>query len=284
MRTIISILLFLFAFKSEGQIINASQPYRPFTAASSCSYLLDTYSGAAAAYSLRKLDCDYSGYAIRVRLSTNNAEQDIGFTSAGDLDTASLKSFIGSNSGYVVTWYDQLGNINAVTSGTVYQPIIVDAGVVKRENQRPSLYFNGGAYMTVKTSINQPNSTFLVGKNNGTNDRHFIDATTSRQIVGVNSNNLIAYAGSVLSFGANSTAFNIYTAIYNGASSLIARNGSSVSGNAGTAGIDNILIGRGFGGLEYLTGSISEIIFFSSNKSSDRVNIESSINTYYSIY
>lgn len=30
MRTIISILLFLFAFKSEGQIINASQPYRPF--------------------------------------------------------------------------------------------------------------------------------------------------------------------------------------------------------------------------------------------------------------
>jgi hypothetical protein len=41
--------------------------------------LLDTYSGAAAAYSLRLLDSSYVGSAIRVRRSSDNTEQDIGF-------------------------------------------------------------------------------------------------------------------------------------------------------------------------------------------------------------
>jgi type III restriction enzyme len=45
--------------------------------------LLDQYSGAAAAYSLRKLSTSYSGSAIRVRRSSDNAEQNIGFNEIG---------------------------------------------------------------------------------------------------------------------------------------------------------------------------------------------------------
>ena len=41
--------------------------------------LLDTYPNAAVAYSLRKLRTAYTGAAIRVRRSSDNAEQDIGF-------------------------------------------------------------------------------------------------------------------------------------------------------------------------------------------------------------
>ena len=57
--------------------------------------LLNTYSGAAAAYSLRKLDNKYTSDAIRVRRSSDNAEQNIGFVS-NELDTASLETFVNS--------------------------------------------------------------------------------------------------------------------------------------------------------------------------------------------
>jgi len=51
--------------------------------------LCDTYA-AGAAYSLRKISNTYSGSAIRVRRSTDNAEQNIGFDASGNLDSVSL--------------------------------------------------------------------------------------------------------------------------------------------------------------------------------------------------
>ena len=60
------------------------------------SLLLDTYTGAAVAYSLRQLRTAYTGSAIRVRRSSDNAEQDINFV-GGDLDTQSLLDFVGYN-------------------------------------------------------------------------------------------------------------------------------------------------------------------------------------------
>jgi hypothetical protein len=60
------------------------------------SLLLDTYTGAAVAYSLRQLRTAYTGAAIRVRRSSDNAEQDINFV-GGDLDTQSLLDFVGYN-------------------------------------------------------------------------------------------------------------------------------------------------------------------------------------------
>ena len=60
------------------------------------SLLLDTYTGAAVAYSLRKLRTAYTGAAIRVRRSSDNAEQDINFV-GGDLDTTSMINFVGQN-------------------------------------------------------------------------------------------------------------------------------------------------------------------------------------------
>lgn len=58
--------------------------------------LLDTYPNAAVAYSLRKLRTAYTGNAIRVRRSIDNAEQDISFV-GNDLDTASMLDFVGYN-------------------------------------------------------------------------------------------------------------------------------------------------------------------------------------------
>ena len=61
------------------------------------SYLLDTYTGATVAYSLRKLRTAYTGNAIRVRRSSDDTTLDIGFNANGELDTASMLSFVGSN-------------------------------------------------------------------------------------------------------------------------------------------------------------------------------------------
>jgi hypothetical protein len=92
------------------------------------SYILDTYSGAVVAYSLRKLSSTYTGNCIRVRRSSDNTEQNIGFV-ANVLDTASLLSFCGSGSGFVVTWFDQSGNgKNAIQATATAQNRIVRLG------------------------------------------------------------------------------------------------------------------------------------------------------------
>lgn len=107
--------------------------------------LLDLFPvGAGSGYSVRKLRTGYSGACLRVRRSSDNTEQDIGFTSAGALDTSAISSFVGANSGFVVTWYDQGGNgINVTQSTTGRQPRIVNAGAIDTENSLPTVVFDG---------------------------------------------------------------------------------------------------------------------------------------------
>jgi hypothetical protein len=98
---------------------------------------------AVTAYGLRKLSCTYAGKGINVRRSSDNTTLDIGFTTAGDLDTASLVAFVGTNSGFVTKWYDQSGNTRDASQATAAnQPRIVNAGVIDRQNGVPAIFFN----------------------------------------------------------------------------------------------------------------------------------------------
>ena len=92
--------------------------------------LLDTYTGSAGAYSLRKLRTAYAGSCLRVRRSSDSTEQDIGF-SGGLIDTASLLSFCAAGDGFVKTWYDQVGSANATHSTDALQPRIVASGALE---------------------------------------------------------------------------------------------------------------------------------------------------------
>ncbi|MES2762672.1 MAG: T9SS type A sorting domain-containing protein [Bacteroidota bacterium] len=99
---------------------------------------------AAAAFSLRKLRCAYAGNAITVRRSSDNTTSNIGFTANGDLDTTALKTFVGANSGFVTTWFDQSGNGRNATQATAgSQPRIVNAGAIEYQNGMPSIRFLG---------------------------------------------------------------------------------------------------------------------------------------------
>ena len=95
----------------------------------------------AAAYALRLLDADHVGPLVRVRRTSDNATLDIAADPiTGHLDTPTLLTFVGSGSGYVVTWYDQSGNGRHLTQTTAsMQPRIVSAGVLETKNGRPTI-------------------------------------------------------------------------------------------------------------------------------------------------
>lgn len=308
---LIFVILFLICLQSHGQIINASQPYRPQVA--SCSYMLDQYSSAAAAYSLRKLDCDYSGNAIRVRRSSDNTEQDIGFTANGHLDTTTLKSFTGSNSAYVTTWYDQSGNgLNVTQSTSGNQPRIVNAGVIELNGTKPSVlfiassstYLNGGdildndsTYLNIfsvakfgsaatqtiitKSNADVSQNKYAMFKLSGSMYNWYIDAYTNRSAYSSFSETTIKLVENF----SNKTVDSVQVLI-NG--SQLAVNTASI-GDAAWNTSYNFYIGayNGSGGTGvtagfYMDGYISEIVIF--KKSVSRAGVRSNINSYYSIY
>lgn len=115
--------------------------------------LLDSIAATVkGAFSLRRLRAAYAGPAVRVRRSSDGAEQDVGFAS-DVLDTAALLAFCGSaggaapqpGSGFVAKWYDQSGlGQDAVQAATGQQPQIVAAGVVSTLGNaaaRPAIVF-----------------------------------------------------------------------------------------------------------------------------------------------
>ena len=119
----------------------------------STALLLDTYTEATAAYSLRKVRNDYVGGPIVVRRSSDNTTVSVGFTSAGELDTAAMLSFCGSGDGFVQTWYDQAGSNNLIQNSTSAQPQIVASGAVVTVNNHPAVDFNGTSHYMDKASV-----------------------------------------------------------------------------------------------------------------------------------
>lgn len=82
--------------------------------------LLDLYPGASAAYSTRKLDQNYTGYALQIRRISDNATQDIGFVN-NEFDSVAFQTFVSGTSGRVSIWYDQSGNGRNLTNATALE-------------------------------------------------------------------------------------------------------------------------------------------------------------------
>lgn len=121
---------------------------------------------AAAAYGMRKLRGAYGGPAIRLRRSSDNAEADIGFTGAGDLDTVAAASFIGGGSGFATTWYDQSGNSNHGTQATAAnQPTYVAAA----QNGRAGIDF-----LSTAQSLNAGTGASVLDLFNGGGELRFV--------------------------------------------------------------------------------------------------------------
>ena len=155
---------------------------KPSTQSGPSPLLLDKYSGAVHAYSLRKISNTYSGPAIRVRRSSDNAEQDIGFAS-NELDQSSLTSFVGSGTGYVVEWYDQSGNDHTLErTSALTQPIIVNAGTLNELNEKPVIIASNKLFTqkTTAATVTQPYTFVSVAKTFNQGGFFFNSSTTPK--------------------------------------------------------------------------------------------------------
>ena len=145
----------------------------------SSQFAYDDTPNIAAAYGMRRLRNAYSGSLLRLRRSSDNAESDFGYTANGDLDTAAIATWLGADSGYFTTWYDQSGSgYNATQTTANSQPLYVANG----QNGRPTLRWDGtNDNLNIATTISQPISIQLVAKSNGNagNTDYFFDQSVS---------------------------------------------------------------------------------------------------------
>jgi hypothetical protein len=241
--------------------------------------LLDTYSGAAAAYSLRLLDSTYTGAAIEVYAGTNGTA-DIYFNVFGELDTVALAAHCGNQDGTVRTWYDQSGNGNHATQtiSTANQPKIYDGstGVVTRGG-KPSVLFTGSTQILPISSSFSNNTYLYVGQplNRCQGFGDFNKSVRTDGIVGYR-NFVFEWAGGNLYVLHNGT---VYDATSGGGISVnlafdvvLFRRGS-----VGTPAPDAI----GYENTQY----ISEIVSYSTLESdANLVGISNNANAFYSVF
>jgi hypothetical protein len=289
-------ILLLFCYTANSQIIRCNPFYKPY----SSTLFLDLYPSATLAVSLRKLRTGYSGSCIRVR-RTDNTEQDIGFIN-NYLDTASLKTFVGANNGFVTTWYDQSssGN-NLIQTTAASQPKIVTSGVINRQsgtaciNTATSLFlatsnvlFNGGtiSFISAIGSHATANSGLFGNRNGVTGLGYFYSNTAGNYIFGnfgtggASASITIAQQTKQLSFltkvsttntmWINSTNTNSSTGTYASTTAAFYVGRVGAVGNTGT--------------VVYANGNYFELIGYTTDQTSNRTAMETNLNTYYSIY
>lgn len=254
------------------------------------SLLLDTYTGATVAYSVRKLRTAYSGPALRVARLSDSAEQDIGFVT-NDLDTSAITSFVGGSNGFVVTWYDQSGNGNNATVAISVAPIIVNAGTLVTLNSKAAISAATGKYLILGTEVaitaGQSGSYWMTYHRDSTagavlltgpSDYMWYDDDASQYI----SNTRFINTGSA-PYAAGTRYLHNCIMTYDSGATLY-KNGSSIGSYSGSVG--------GNAGLTYLpsfnfrpsTLLMQEFVFWQSDQSSNRTGITSNINTYFTIY
>jgi hypothetical protein len=279
-----------------GLEINLNDYFQIANLPATSSGLLYDYPGAAAAYSVRSLS-NNAIKCMRVRRTVSPFdEQDIGFDSNGDLDTAALAAFGGSDPLTVSAWYDQSGQSRDATQSTAgSQPIIYDGSAVITENGKPAIDFvqNSSRSLNGPTFSNNSIMSFSVNRevtNRGTiwglgggNMYKILEAQNWSNV------QLLIFKGDGTNYdSATSTATrdfaqhlitvsrfsNALKAYIDGISEIDTTD--TYAASSGALGFGN----RNTQGQLYL----QEAVFYESDQSTNRTGIESNINTYFSIY
>jgi len=284
--------------------------------------LLDAYSGAAVAYSLRKLRTAYTGSVLRVRAGTTNAEGDVAFdtdntVSANSIVTVTSVGTSGLTVGQQVTfnafwnagssnqsvfvtiWYDQSGNSgrNVIQTTAANQPRIVTNGVILTNNSKPSIssLAQGGSYQgTLLTSSNVINSA---------TQHSFITGSVIQQA----SPGTWAIAFATKPSGSSTDGFEYFITVgtldfrFGGGNISGYYNSNLVTSQLLTLNqlftanlldqINNVSIqpvavfsGTNLSGANNWFGTMSEAIIYTTDRSTTRAQIEININNHYQIY
>ena len=269
--------------------------------------LLDTYTGAAAAYSLRKLRTAYTGSAIRVRRASDNTESDIGFNVFGELDTVSLASFCSGTNGFVKVWYDQASTNDATQTNTANQPKIYDSSTgVVTENGKPAVQFDGSNDILKQSGglLNGLNSYSLFSTFNPLTSATAYEAYLHQAVVTTPFNNTFELrrdnandrfnpiSGQSLPLQNTTSSINnsqlLVSILRNGATTnKIYQNGTfekDLTSNSYTINAGDFEIGGRSSDVNFASMKAQEFVIYGNDQSSNRTNIESNINTFYSVY
>ncbi len=231
---------------------------------------------------------------------------DIGFNFLGLLDTTTLLSFCGVNSGFVTTLYDATGNSrHAIQTTTGAQPRIVNAGVLETENGQPTIRFLGLQRLVTSLALPSNVSQFtgnVVSRITGGDYGRIIalapagtaDFSNTQSCVllyknAPTTNSLASYRGVAMSVSGVVNNLFVGSSIYGASNNIVYRDG--VAGNTVTTSFPLGAVYIGIGGapqvttnVEYLVGSISEVTYFDSALSTtDRQTLERNQGAYYGI-
>jgi hypothetical protein len=279
--------------------------------------LLDTYSGAAAAYSLRGLRAPYvnglTPYACQVRNSSNSA-LNIGFvfnslTGEYELDTAALLAHCAGGNGFVDIWYDQSGNVrNATQINALSQPQIVSSGSVLTQNSVPTCAFNSASSQFIRANftalgVKSGASLLVVGNlfqgavgqsrtwamyGNATvataapnNIIHTSGSGNEIRYFTANVNNLVIQATLTTNLQAVGGFYNNGTTPVRTYRDAVLQNTASSTTNVSS--YSDIYIGS-TNGFAYFDGNISEVLLYANDNLVDNtIGIQTNQKTFYSI-
>lgn len=129
--------------------------FNPLNYVGGTQLFLDDYPNAWG-FAMQKIKGNYSGPVVELRRSTDNDLQNFYFDSNNKLSLSSqtsggvsLSSWVGSNSAYLRTWYNQNTtgeNWQQTLSGN--QPRVVNSGVIETLNGEPAFFNASGNYLT----------------------------------------------------------------------------------------------------------------------------------------
>jgi hypothetical protein len=272
---------------------------------------IEIFGQPAAALSLRRLAPIVTN-CIRVRRSSDNAEQDIGFVgSAADsaIDTTDLLTFVGAgNDGFVTTWYDQSSaGRNATQSTGANQPKIVDSGSIILSNGNPAMQFPGlTTFLQFSSNFSTFTNTSVFSITEPTtysgaagNARYYdlYDGTSHIQYLRDSSSSRLHVKNDLWQSGNNATQFTTQNApTTQFISSVLALSSSndlyfdtslqsktaiSIVGSAGSIG--TIGIRADSNNSTQFIGNYQEIIIYQSDMSTERGDIELNIDNHYNV-
>ena len=243
------------------------------------------------------------GFVYNIRIDTNN-DGTINHSYNGYGNTLSdWTDLVGSNNattvngspalftgqdqdGFVKTWYDQSGSSNnAVQATAANQPKIVENGNFLNE-----LKFDGTNDI-LKTSesstFSQPVSLFHVFNSSASVASDYqLNAGNSSMLSG-SDGSIFYFAGTLLNSTIDfpTSGDTLHSVLFNGASSTVHANGTSVA--SGDIGSGTFSKSFGIGGRttdsQFSDMSFKEIIIYDSNQSEDRRALEESISGHYGI-
>lgn len=280
-----------------------SRVFYPQAAAGVTLLLDETGLGSARyAFSVRLLRAAYAGDCMRLRRSSDNAEDNVQFDASDEFSLTSpmdgggtLADWVTTDDAFVVTWYDQSGNANDVTQSTAAnQPQIISAGaILTGSNGKARLDFDGSndALSSGAVTRSQPyTDSMVIYQDTYTAGRYFVDGSGN---VGViyqqpSTPTLRMYAGGFAPDNSDLAidTWGLFTAIFNGASSLSQVNaGTDSTGDSSIGAPGTLVLGNAAVAGAPVDGWFQEFVEWpSALDSTARSTQRANVNAYFSLY